>query len=283
MNEARARRKELATFLQVIRNRLRPEDFGFPSGVRRRTAGLRREEMAQIVGISTTWYTWIEQGREVNVSPDALDRLAGNLRLTRSERAYLFGIAGRRDPLGVPGGRSESEGVPPLLIELLADIDIPAYLMGRHWDMLGWNAAASGLFSGWLNVPRPDETLPNLLRFVFLDAQARSLLVDWEVRARRITAEFRADCRNRLDDPALLRLVDELTTASADFAHFWKSHDVLERQGGERRFLHPLRGSLRYRQVTLRPDEHEHLKLVMLRPKGDQGSDPSAPSRGGKG
>ncbi|MDR3298877.1 MAG: helix-turn-helix transcriptional regulator [Candidatus Accumulibacter sp.] len=263
---ASARRRELAAFLQAIRNRGQPADFGFPTGVRRRTAGLRREEMAQIVGISTTWYTWIEQGREVNISADALDRLAGNLRLTRSERAYLFELAGRRDPLGA-NGPSESDGAPPLLIELLDKIVVPAYLMGRYWDMLGWNAAAAKLFTGWLDVQRDDgETPPNLLRFVFLEPRARSLLVDWEVRARRVTAEFRADCRNSLDDPALIRRVDELTAASADFACFWKQHDVLERQGGERRFLHPARGEILYQQATLRPDEHEHLKLVMLRP-----------------
>jgi transcriptional regulator with XRE-family HTH domain len=261
---ASARRKELADFLQAIRSRSQPADFGFPSGTRRRTAGLRREEMAQIVGISATWYTWIEQGREANISADALDRLAGNLRLTRSERAYLFEIADRRDPLA---GQSESDDVPPLLIELLADIGVPAYLMGRYWNMLGWNSAAAELFTGWLDIPHDDdEASPNLLRFVFLEPRARSLLFDWETRARRITAEFRADCRNSLDDPALTRLVDELAVASADFARFWKQHDVLERQGGERRFLHPLRGEILYQQATLRPDEHEHLKLVMLRP-----------------
>jgi transcriptional regulator with XRE-family HTH domain len=266
-NEATsARRKELAAFLQVIRRRSQPADFGFSPGMRRRTAGLRREEAAQIAGISTTWYTWIEQGREINISADALGRLAANLRLTRSERAYLFELAGRRDPRGGPAG---SDGAPPRRIELLAGIGIPAYLMGRYWDMLGWNAAAAGLFTGWLDAPRAGEAPPNLLRFVFLDARARSFLVDWDVRARRIAAEFRADCRNRLDDPALLRLVGELAAASSEFAHFWKQHDVLERQGGERRFLHPLRGPLRYQQATLRPDEHEHLKLVMLRPEGE--------------
>ena len=267
-NEAtRARRKELAAFLQAVRKRSQPADFGFPPGMRRRTVGLRREEAAQIAGISTTWYTWIEQGREVKVSADALGRLAASLRLTRSERAYLFELAGRRDPLGTFGGPSESDDVPPLLIELLADIDIPAYLMGRYWDMLGWNAAAAELFTGWLDVPRDSgEAPPNLLSFVFLEARTRAFLVDWEVRARRITAEFRADCRNSLDDPALMRRVDGLAAASADFARFWKRHDVLERQGGERRFLHPVHGEILYRQLTLRPDEHEHLKLVMLRP-----------------
>ena len=107
---ASARRKELAAFLQIIRNRSQPADFGFPAGSRRRTAGLRREEMAQIVGISTTWYTWIEQGREVNISAEALDRVAGNLRLTRSERAYLFEIADRRDPqVGLRAARSVAQ------------------------------------------------------------------------------------------------------------------------------------------------------------------------------
>ncbi len=263
-NESTTRRKELATFLQILRNRSQPADFGFPAGNRRRTAGLRREEMAQLVGISTTWYTWIEQGREVNISADALDRLAANLRLTRSERAYLFEIADRRDP---QGSQSENDDAPPLLSELLAEVRVPAYLMGRYWDILGWNEAAAELFTGWLDVPRSEEeAAPNMLRFVFLTPATREFLFDWEARARRITAEFRADCRNSLEEPALIRLVEELTAASPDFARFWKQHDVLERQGGERRFQHPARGDITYQQVTLRPDEHEHLKFVMLRP-----------------
>ena len=259
-----ARRKELATFLQIIRKRSQPADFGFPSGARRRTTGLRREEIAQLVGISSTWYTWIEQGREVNISAEALNRLADNLRLTRSERAYLFEIADRRDP---QGSQSENDEVPPLLIDLLNVVGVPAYLMGRYWDMPGWNAAAGELFTGWLDRPRStDDPPPNLLRFVFLEPQTRVFLVDWEARARRITAEFRADCRNSLEEPAMMRLIEELSVGSADFARFWKQHDVLERQGGERQFLHPVRGTIRYQQVTLRPDEHEHLKFVMLKP-----------------
>lgn len=259
-----ARRKELAAFLNTIRNRSQPADFGFPAGARRRTTGLRREEMAQIVGISTTWYTWIEQEREVNISADALDRLATRLRLTRGERAYLFEIADRRDPLG---HLSESDDVPTPLTELLAEIRVPAYLMGRYWDMLAWNVPAAELFSGWLDRQRDHGAQsPNLLRFVFLDAGARRFLVDWEARARRIAAEFRADCRNSLNDPSLIRLIEDLSAASADFARFWKQHDVLERQGGERRFQHPVRGLIRYHQSTLRPDEHEHLKFVMLKP-----------------
>ncbi|WP_018604656.1 helix-turn-helix transcriptional regulator [Uliginosibacterium gangwonense] len=265
-NEAAiARRKELGEFLQIIRNRSQPADFGLPAGNRRRTSGLRREEMAQLIGISPTWYTWIEQGREVNVSAETLDRLAIALHLTRSERAYLFEMADRRDP---QGSLAESDDAPTLLIELLNDIQVPAYLMGRYWDILGWNAAAAELFTGWLDQPRQaGEPLPNMLRYVFLAPQARSFLLDWDSRARRITAEFRADCRSRLEEPALLRLVEELSAASPDFARFWKQHNVLERQGGERGFLHPLRGQIHYQQVSLRPGESEHVKFVMLRPQ----------------
>ncbi|GAB2883195.1 helix-turn-helix transcriptional regulator [Uliginosibacterium flavum] len=258
------RRKELGEFMQVLRARSQPADFGFASGSRRRTAGLRREEMAQLVGISPTWYTWIEQGREVNVSAEVLDRMARSLKLTRSERAYLFEMADRRDP---QASLPEDDDAAPLLSTLLADIGVPAYLMGRYWDILGWNPAAAELFTGWLDQPLDaNAPPPNMLRFVFLRPETRTFLADWEIRARRITAEFRADCRTRLDEPALLRLVDELSAASPDFAQFWKQHDVLERQGGERGFQHPKRGLIRYQQVTLRPVEHEHIKLVMLKP-----------------
>ena len=259
-----ARRKALGEFLTILRGRSQPADFGFPAGNRRRTAGLRREEVAQLVGISPTWYSWIEQGREVNVSAEAVDRLALSLRLTRSERAYLFEMADRRDP---QEDLSESDDAPPELIGLLETIRVPAYIMGRYWDILGWNAAAAELFAGWLDVTRANNLpMPNMLRFVFLEPMARDFLIDWEVRARRIAAEFRADCRNRLEESEMLHLVDELSVGSTDFGRFWKLHGVLERQGGERGFHHPVHGDIQYQQVTLFPGEHEHLKFVMLRP-----------------
>ncbi len=258
------RRQELGAFLQALRSRCAPEAFGFPAGSRRRTQGLRREEAAQLAGISPTWYTWIEQGREVRVSPEVLDRLAQSLRLTATERAYLFEMAGRRDPQGT---QPEDDDAPEALAGLLADISIPAYIMGRYWDVLAWNTQATELFAGWLDQPQaPGNAQTNMLRFVFLQPQSRQFVVDWETRARRISAEFRADCRSRFEEPALQRLVEELKHASPEFSRFWKQHDVLERQGGQRAFNHPRRGLVTYRQVTLRPVEQEHLKLVVLSP-----------------
>ncbi len=257
------RRQELAEFLTAMRQRGAPEAFGFPSGARRRTSGLRREEVAQLANISATWYTWIEQGREVNVSAEALDRLALALKLSKSERTYLFDMADRRDP---QAHINEVDAAPETLINMLENIAIPAYIMGRTWDLLAWNKPAEALFNGWLNKWTQDAPKPNLLRFVFLHANAKQFVVDWELRARRLVAEFRADCRSRLEEPALQKLVNELTQANPEFERFWKQHDVLERQGGQRQFNHPTQGLISYNQVTLRPVELEQLKLVLLQP-----------------
>ena len=218
--------------------------------------------------MSPTWYTWIEQGREVNISAEALDRLALALKLSRSERDYLFDMAGRRDPRST---EMEEDTAPETLVSMIANITIPAYIMGRTWDLLAWNKGAEELFTGWLDKPRiADEPLPNLLGFVFLNPEARQFVVNWEVRARRLVAEFRADCRGRLEEPGLQRLVTELSQSSPDFDRFWKQHDVLERQGGQRAFNHPKRGLINYQQVTLRPVEQEQLKLVLLTPDETQ-------------
>ena len=130
--------------------------------------------------------------------------------------------------------------------------------------MLAWNKAAAELFTGWLD--QKAAPLPNLLRFVFQNPQAQSFVDNWEVRARRIVAEFRADCRSRLDEPGVQQLVTELEQSSPEFARFWKQHDVLERQGGQRTFNHPKLGLIHFQQVTLRPVEQDQLKLVLLKP-----------------
>ncbi|MFQ6405195.1 helix-turn-helix transcriptional regulator [Methylophilus sp. 'Pure River'] len=257
------RRQELAEFLQAMRQRGTPEEFGFPSGSRRRTQGLRREEVAQLASISATWYTWIEQARDVNVSAEALDRLATALKLSKSERSYLFDMADRRDP---QAHQNEVDTAPETLVAMLEQMQIPAYVMGRTWDILAWNQPAQALFTGLLDISWPATQRPNLLRFVFASPQARQFVVNWEMRARRLVAEFRADCRSRLEEPEVKQLVSELSTASVEFTQFWKQHDVLERQGGQREFQHPVHGLIHFQQVTLKPVEQEQLKLVLLQP-----------------
>jgi transcriptional regulator with XRE-family HTH domain len=259
------RRHELADFVRAQRERLTPAAAGFAAGTRRRTPGLRREEVAQLSGISATWYTWIEQGRDVSVSPHALARLADGLRLGRAERAYLFELAGKRDPQ-----RSESEGdeIPPSAFACVEAIACPAYLLDRNWTARAWNKAAARLFVGWLD-PSSDDR--NLLRFVFLAPGARELICDWRERARRVVAEFRAQGSTYRDDPISSELVTALRRDSPDFARFWQEHGVLGREGGARSFDHPRDGFLRYEQVTFDLASQPELKLTMLVPAPAQG------------
>ncbi|HSR01810.1 MAG TPA: helix-turn-helix transcriptional regulator, partial [Methylophilaceae bacterium] len=211
------RRKELGEFLQAIRKRGTPEAFGFPAGPRRRIKGLRREEVSQLAGISTTWYTWIEQGRDVSMSTDVVLKLAQALKLTKTERAYLFELAGRRDP---QGHIQEEDLASATLTELLSNIQIPAYILGSTWNVLAWNSEAETLFLDWFT--HDSVVAPNLLRLVFTHKNAKEFIVDWEARSRRLVAEFRADCRSRLEEPELQSLVNELSLSSSAFEQFWK-------------------------------------------------------------
>ncbi len=248
------RRRQLGAFVRSRREALAPGPGG-----RRRTPGLRREEVALACGISTDWYSWIEQGRDIALSAQALGRLAQALQMTPAERAYLFGLALQRDPL--PGAPSGPEPVPPDLAAVVEAVTAPAYLLDRLWTARAWNGAAGHLFGPWLGGGDP-----SLLGFVFRHPAARAFIVDWEERARRVIAEFRADTARVPDDPALGALVTELRADSVDFARLWDGHAVATRDGGARRFRHPEDGILAYEQVTLVPSAHPDHKIVMLLP-----------------
>ena len=252
-----ARRKALGDFLRSARARVQPEAMGLPAGVRRRTPGLRREELAQLCGISVTWYTWIEQGRDVSVSPSVWARLASVLDLARAERHYLFELAACTDP---EHGREHARPLPAGLADCVHSITAPAYILDRCWNVLARNDALLRLFDGW-----PDrDTAPNLLRYIFLDPAARHLVVDWEQRASRVVAEFRADAAAHADEREVRVLLEELLQASSVFAHWWTRHAVVDREGGLREFQHPVAGTLRYQQITFRLATRPDCKLVML-------------------
>jgi len=252
-----AQRRELGDFIRAQRERLSPAELGLAERARRRTSGLRREEVALLCGLSTTWYTWIEQARDVSVSPLALARMAAALRLGRAERAYLFELAAKRDP---DQGGGEADDIPPAVLACVEAIRAPAYVLDRFWTARCWNPGAEHLFAGWLD--QPGER--NLLRFVFIEPAARSLICDWEARARRVVAEFRASCSAHVTDPALRDLIESVRRHSPEFEQFWNLYGVLEREGGERTFNHPLDGLLRYAQVTFDLAGRPDLKLTML-------------------
>jgi transcriptional regulator with XRE-family HTH domain len=290
-------RPSLGEFLRARRDRLRPEDFGLAQG-RRRAPGLRREEVAQLCGISPTWYTWIEQGRTTAISVETLSALAAGLRLSRAERAYLFELSARADPAPPLPESSDSLHLP----ELVRAVRSPAYILDRHWDAIAWNGPAAELFADWLggegrpssaDAPpdgsptdsrgRPPEKIQyagvqyagrspgapverNLLRYVFLDERSHAFIVDWDERARRLVAEYRADTASWRDDPVRRALVHELCAASSAFESAWHSQQVLSREGGRRAFQHPKRGPCSFEQYTLRLAQRPELKLTILLP-----------------
>lgn len=254
-------RRILGAFIRAHRECLPPPPKALG---RRRTPGLRREELAEAAGVSVTWITWLEQGRDVAASASALTRLAEALGLTPAERASLFDLSGKRDPA------DPAEPQTDLLPELLTLPSLfagPAYLLDRTWNARAWNADAANLFTGWLD---EETTERNLLQFVFLCPGAKILIADWTERARRLVAEFRADYSRRPQDAAMQSLIDDLLVRSPLFSQHWREQAVQNREGGERRFNHPLHGAQRFLQTTLLVALQPECKLVCLTPMEKQ-------------
>ena len=257
-------RASLGRFLRARREQLSPAVVGLPEGKRRRTPGLRREELAQLCGVSPTWIAWLEQGRVKSVSVPTLVALAAALKFSHAERAYLFELAGRPDASRSTAGPASRES----LQKLVDAINAPAYMLDRHWDAVAWNRAAAALFKPWLStVARTRGNEPrNLLRFVFLSPEARTLIAGWTERAERVAAEFRADTARWRDDSVTAALVEELCSASPEFDRCWRQQRVKGRDGGMRVFLREGRTQSSFEQFTFSPALHPDLKLTVLVP-----------------
>lgn len=273
MSPSDDQRRLLGAFLRARREAIHPAaatGHATPHG-RRRTPGLRREEVAQLCGISTTWYTWLEQGRDIALSAGALARLADALRLTAAERGYMFSLSRRGDPAPRSGG-AEVGPVPAELTAMLRAMTAPGYLLDRQWCARAWNDPAAHLFSPWF-----DSGEACLLRWVFLHPAARAFIWDWEDRARRLLAEFRADTARDPEDAEMRALVQELLRGSRAFARLWSEQAVLAREGGARRFNHPVDGAVEYEQITLVPAAHLGWKVVVLMARGEGRAVPRSP------
>ena len=267
------RRLDLAEFLRARRAHLQPVDVGLSPGVRRRTSGLRREEVALLAGVSVSWYTWLEQGRQVNVSVDVLHALARALRLDAVEHAHLLGLAGHpnRWPLGGspehlnetdPDSHPDGNAVPPAVRHVLDALDpCPAYLLGPTWDLLARNSAHRRLYPSLDGLRAEDR---NLVHIVFTRPEVRALIDGWEDEARRILSQFRADTVPHRDDPDVVTLVERLHEESDEFARWWPRHDVAGFDPHHRSFHHPLAGPLVFELSQLVPAGSPDLRIVAL-------------------
>jgi len=248
-------RSELGDFLRSRRERLSPEAVGLAGGRRRRTAGLRREEVAELAGIGVDWYIRIEQGRSVNPSRTTIEALSRALHLSKVERAHLKALTG-----SVERRLFRREQVPASLKRMIEPLNQPAYITGRRWDLLAWNKAASDIF-GFDRLAEEDR---NILVSMLTRKQARQLFGDaWADEAKRMVAQFRRTHDLWADDPAFRDLLARLHQGCPEFAKWWKAHDIRATAAGEKLLHHPKKGLLRFEHASFQANDDPALKLII--------------------
>jgi len=251
----------LGEFLRTRRRQLRRVELGLPP-IPRGTSGLRREEVAYLAGVSVTWYTWLEQGRDVTPSRQVLDALARTLRLSAAEHVYVLSLAGHSAP------QPSEDPIPrtaPAHVRRLLDAltDCPAYAIAPDWVVMAWNTAYAALYPNVATVAAADR---NLLWLLFTDPYLRTLMPDWEFTSLHNLASFRAEAGPRLDDPPFSQVVARLLETSDAFRAAWENHDINALTSRERLFRHPDVGELHMEQHSLIPADQPRLHLVIFTP-----------------
>ncbi len=250
----------LGGYLRNRRTKLDPASFGYSAG-RRRTAGLRREEVAQRANISATWYTWLEQGRGGSPSADVLDRLARALTLTEVEREHLFLLGLGRSPEVRYRG---SDAITPRLQRLLDALTYsPAIVRTATWDVIAWNRAAASVLTDYGSLP-PDQR--NILRMIFCDSRVRAAQSEWEAVARFVVGAFRIDAARAGADAEVAPLVEELCRSSPEFASMWRDNDVQTHGDGVKHLRHPELGPIALEYSAFAVDGRPDLSLIVYNP-----------------
>ncbi len=259
MNE-QERRVALARFLRTRRERISPSQVGLPVGKRRRTPGLRREELAVVAGVGTNWYTWLEQGRDITVSTAVLESLARALQLDADEQAHLFFLARERLP-ATPFPAEEA--VDPALQIILETMGVyPAYIVSPRWNILAWNQAACHVYADFSTMS-PRER--NVLRLLFTDRR-RTLFVDWEGEAQQTLATFRTSTQHSIGEAWFTEMVTELKEGSPEFREWWPRYEVQACHTTEKHLHHPLVGSLILQRTIFLLAGHPGLGMAVETP-----------------
>jgi transcriptional regulator with XRE-family HTH domain len=255
------RRQELGSFLRARRERLGPEAVGLPPSRRRRTPGLRREEVAQLAGVGVTWYTWLEQGREINPSPQVLEAIARTLRFDPHERTHLFALAGL---VAAPPEEDLCERLFPTARAVLQALDPhPAVLLNARWDILAYNSAYASFFPFLDELPADNR---NCLWLSFTHPEWRRVLVDWEEIVGRMVGEYRAAMAEHLDDPSWRSLVERLVETSDEFRSRWQRHEIHTLDRDRKRVRHPELGVLTLEYTSLWLDAQCGARIAVLTP-----------------
>lgn len=265
LSAAQSRRRELAAFLRNRRERITPEQVGLPPGGRRRTPGLRREEVAQLAGVGVTWYTWLEQGRDIHVSEQVLEAIGRTLLLDPHERSHLFTLAGSPLPASV---RAESDAISPTTRALLDRLQpFPACVTNGRFDLLAYNRAYTHVAGDLDALPFEDR---NSMWLCFTHPSRRTMLLDREDALRRMVGQYRAAMADYVGDPSWKCLVKRLTERSAEFRELWARHDVIEPENARKRYLHPDFGLLQFTYTNLWLSPRMNVRLVAYVPANEE-------------
>jgi transcriptional regulator with XRE-family HTH domain len=259
-NGSQVRRREQGAFLRSRRERLQPEDVGLRPSRRRRTPGLRREEVAQLAGVGVTWYTWLEQGRDIHPSPEVLDAIARTLQFDTHEHAHLLTLAG----LPVTTIANQCLELCPTALPLIERMEpYPACVVNDRHDLLAFNRVYASFFDDLDAIPIEDR---NLLWLAFTHPAWRGVIVDWDDAVAQLVAEYRAAMAEHLDEPAWRTLVARLHRASSEFTEVWERHDVQAAVGRTKRVLHPTAGLLRLEYTNLWLGQRLGTRIVAFTP-----------------
>ena len=254
------RRRELAAFLRSRRERMTPECVGLIASGRRRTPGLRREEVAQLAGVGVTWYTWLEQGRDINASPQVLDAIARTLAFDAQERAHLFTLTGTADTDAAARCARLSPAV-QLVLDRLEPY--PALAVNARFDILAHNRVWASTFPSIEGLPQEEQ---NCLWLLFTNPQWRRSAADWDETAARMVAQYRAAMAEHVAEPAWKNLIARLQRASLEFAEMWARHDVRGPENAVKRIQHPTAGLLRLEYTYLWLDPGLGTRIVTYTP-----------------
>ncbi|MDT0345454.1 helix-turn-helix transcriptional regulator [Streptomyces litchfieldiae] len=258
------RREQMRDFLRTRRARLAPGEVGLPTAARRRTPGLRREEVAMLAGVGVSWYTWLEQGRDINVSADVLDAIGRALRLDGPEREHLYLLAGLNPP--PPAGAARAGATPELLRLLDAWAPRPAVLLDRYWNFAAVNDAALAVF-GY------DDSDRNCLISFFTNARYRAMHTHWAAVAPGVVAAYRAAAARHPGDAEFAGIVEELTARSPEFGELWARHDVAAMTQAVKAVRHPEVGELIFDTTTLAPADRPGYHVELQNPRPGSGTE----------
>jgi transcriptional regulator with XRE-family HTH domain len=252
-----------AEFLRSCRARIKPGELGLPVPQRKRTEGLRREDVAALSGVSVSWYTWLEQGRDMRVSDEVLERICHTFRLSADERIYLFSLVQHRPPR-LP--RDESFDAPAEIVHMINGVGAPAVVMNLRWDVLAWNRLNAMIFRDYSDLPPADR---NLVDILFTRPSYYEDPKQFEDMARRMLAKLRVDYSRTSDDPRFDALIRRLNTISPVFRRIWRTPEINVRSYGNHRFKHPVYGELAFKHTSYVPDGHPSVRVVVCTPDDD--------------